>query len=112
VPITVEIEEHPGAVVLMVSGEVDIRSAPELRDRLAAVLAGGADRVVLDLLGVPFLDSTGLSVMVAAHKRLVQRGGKELGVVATAAPVLRVLTVTGLARVFSVHATLDAALAS
>lgn len=108
--ITVDVEQLPGAAVLTVRGEVDIRSAPELRARLAEVLDDGADRVVLDLLGVPFLDSTGLSVMVAAHKRLTPRGNA-LGVVCTAAPVLRVLTVTGLARVFSVHSTLDAALA-
>lgn len=109
--ITVELEQHNGAAVLVVTGEIDIRTAPDLRDRLSEVLDGGGGRVVLDLLGVPFLDSTALSVMVWAHKRLA-RSGSPLVVVCTAAPVLRVLTVTGLARVFSVHDTLDAALAS
>jgi anti-sigma B factor antagonist len=100
-----------GVVVVVVHGEVDIRTAPDLRDCLAEVLDGGARRVVLDLSGVDFLDSTALSVMVGAHKRLSKKGDP-LTVVAATEPVQRVLSVTGLSRVFEVHGSRDDAMHS
>lgn len=95
-------QEGDGVVVVVVRGEVDIRTAPELRDCLSQVVEGGAQQVVLDLSDVDFLDSTALSVMVGAHKRLSKAGSALLVVAATEA-VQRVLAVTGLGRVFSVH---------
>lgn len=100
-----------GVVVVIVHGEVDIRTAPELRDCLAQLLDDGTRRVVLDLGDVDFLDSTALSVMVGVHKRLSKRG-TSLSVVATTEPVQRVLSVTGLERVFAVHGSQDDALTS
>lgn len=105
--IAIEVEQRDGWDVVRVAGEIDIRTAPELRDLLAGVLDRGADRVVLDLEGVEFLDSTALSVMVGAHKRLVRKG-TGLVLVCTREPILRVLNVTGLSRVFRVHDSLDA----
>jgi anti-sigma B factor antagonist len=105
--IAIDVEQHEGWEVVKVGGEIDIRTAPELRDALAGVLDKGADKVVVDLEGVEFLDSTALSVMVGAHKRLV-RNGSGLVLVCTREPILRVLTVTGLSRVFTVHDRLDA----
>jgi anti-sigma B factor antagonist len=107
VTISIDVEQHEGWEVVRVSGEIDIRTAPELRDSLAGVLDAGADKVVVDLEGVEFLDSTALSVMVGAHKRLVRKGSG-LVLVCTREPILRVLTVTGLSRVFTVHDRLDA----
>ena len=107
--IAIDVETHEGWDVVRVSGEIDIRTAPELRDVLAGVLDTGAERVVVDLEGVEFLDSTALSVMVGAHKRLVRKGSG-LVLVCTRDPILRVLTVTGLSRVFIVHDRLDAVL--
>ena len=105
--IAIDVEQHDGWEVVRVSGEIDIRTAPELRDVLAGVLDKGAEKVVVDLEGVEFLDSTALSVMVGAHKRLVRKGSR-LVLVCTREPILRVLTVTGLSRVFTVHDRLDA----
>lgn len=110
--LTIETEQpSDGVVVVVVHGEVDIRTAPELRDCLADVLDADTARVVLDLTGVGFVDSTALSVMVGVHKRLVS-SGNGLAVVAGNAAVQRVLAVTGLARVFSVHGSRADALAS
>jgi anti-sigma B factor antagonist len=95
-------QPNDGLVVVVVHGEVDIRTAPELRDCLGQVIDGGAGRVVLDLTDVEFLDSTALSVMVGAHKRLTKKGAP-LSIVAGSEAVRRVLTVTGLTRVFAVH---------
>jgi anti-sigma B factor antagonist len=105
--IAIDVEQREGWEVVRVSGEIDIRTAPELRDVLAGVLDTGGAKVVVDLEGVEFLDSTALSVMVGAHKRLVRKGSG-LVLVCTREPILRVLTVTGLSRVFTVHDALDA----
>ncbi len=99
-------QRDDGVVVVVVHGEVDIRTAPELRDCLAQALDGDVKRLVLDLSDVEFLDSTALSVMVGAHKRL-SKTGEPLTVVASTEPVRRVLSVTGLARVFAVHDSRD-----
>lgn len=104
-------QRDDGVVVVVVHGEVDIRTAPELRECLASVLDGRVQRLVLDLSDVDFLDSTALSVMVGAHKRLA-RTGEPLAVIASTEAVRRVLTVTGLARVFAVHESRDAVLPS
>lgn len=100
-----------GLVVVVVHGEVDIRTAPELRDCLGQIIDDGASRVVLDLSDVEFVDSTALSVMVGAHKRLAKQGSP-LSVVAGGDAVRRVLSVTGLARVFTVHDSRADALAT
>lgn len=101
-PLTITVETADGRAVLEVRGEIDIRSAPELRAELESALDGGAVAVELDLRAVTFLDSTALSVMVGAHKRLARAGGA-LEVVVGASAVRRILEVTGLNRVFRVR---------
>ena len=86
-------------------------TAPTLRECLFSLSEQGNPRAVVDLEGVDFLDSTALGVLVGAHKRFVQAGGG-LVLVCTMARILRVLEVTGLARVFAVHESVDAALAA
>src|SRR3954467_4723082 len=100
--ISIDVEDRQGWAIVTVKGEIDIRTAPELRDVLAGLLDKGAERLVVDLEGVEFLDSTALSVMVGAHKRLVRKG-EGLDLVCTREPILRVLNVTGLSRVFRIH---------
>jgi anti-sigma B factor antagonist len=109
--IVVETEEREGWKVVHVAGEIDLRTAPELRERLATLLDEGADRLVVDLEQVHFIDSTALSVMVGAHKRLVRQGAV-LHLATTGVQVGRVLAITGLSRVFAVHDTVDEALGS
>jgi anti-sigma B factor antagonist len=104
--ISIESQERDGWDVLAVTGEVDIRTAPQLRERISQLLTAGARRLVLDLEGVDFVDSTALSVMVGAHKQLAKQGGG-LVLVCTREPVLRVLAVTGLSKVFEVHDSLQ-----
>ena len=62
-------------VVLVLAGDVDIHTAPQVRDRLAALQAEGAKSVVVDLSGVGFLDSSALGALVAAHRELEAEGG-------------------------------------
>ncbi|MDX8037198.1 STAS domain-containing protein [Lentzea sp. BCCO 10_0856] len=97
-----------GVSVLAVSGEVDMVSAPTLRDALVNGLADGGTFVV-DMTGVTFLGSAGLAVLVEAA-RLAPQHEAALKVVAKARAVTRPLEATGLGEVFSIHESVDAAL--
>lgn len=92
-------------------GEVDIYTAPRLKERLVELLDAGVKAVVVDLAEVTFIDSTALGVLIGGVRRLHEVDGRMALVVATR-PVERVLTLTGLDRVFSIHATRDAAVAA
>jgi len=90
------VEEHHqgGAYVLRVTGELDLRTSPELEDRLARAFDGGAELVILDLRGIEFMDSTGLRVLLSAHQR-AHESGRRFALVRGADQVERVLTLTG-----------------
>ena len=66
----------------------------------------GHYRLVVDLEGVEFMDSTGLGVLVSCLKRAKEHGG-DLSLVCTSPQILRVLSITGLDKVFEVRASLD-----
>ena len=98
------VERRDGWVIVAITGEIDFHSSTQLRDDIAdAVDLDDDARLLLDPSGVTFIDSTALSVMVSAHKRL-RRHGHALAVVAGAS-VQRILAITGLDRVFDVHDT-------
>jgi len=61
--------------VLRIAGEVDVYSAPQLRERVIQLLADGIPHIIADLRGVDFLDSTGLGALVGSLKRLREQGG-------------------------------------
>lgn len=82
------------AVALVVEGELDIATAPELGRRLLAAEASAA-RVVVDLRAVGFMDSTGLSALLASRERHRERGASGPGLVVDAGHVRRVLELTG-----------------
>lgn len=92
---TVAVEELDGWALVRVTGEVDVATAPRLRERLIGVISDGQPRVVLDLDGVDFLDSTGLGVIVSALKRTRSHGG-DLRVVSTRPSVRQLFALTGL----------------
>jgi anti-sigma B factor antagonist len=95
-------------VVLRVAGEIDIQTSPLLDDHLQRVLAEGASSITIDLDGVTFLDSTGLSVLITGLKRC-QTGGGDLRVVSPRPNVRRVFEITGLIEVFQIDARLGEA---
>jgi anti-sigma B factor antagonist len=90
-----------GVPVISVIGEIDVATAPQLRECLHAVIAQGQTTVVLDLLAVTFLDSTALGVLVGALKRCRELGG-ELHVVVTDARIRKIFEITGLNKVFPI----------
>src|SRR5437764_14287416 len=99
-----------GHKVLEVGGEIDVYTAPQLREHLIALVEGGDRQVVVDLGRVELLDSTGLGVLVGALKR--QRGvDGQLSVVCAQARLLTIVRMTGLDRVFTLYGTVVAATA-
>src|SRR5205807_3630319 len=91
--ITVDDRQRPA--VLSVDGDLDLNTAPELLQALTRLVDGGERAVVVDLAGLEFCDSSGLSVLVRVRNRLAGLGGS----MALAAPspiVRRVLEVSGL----------------
>ena len=85
-------ESDEGAAVV-VRGEVDMATAPQLRDALVALVDGGATRITLDCRGLEFLDSSGIGVLIAVRKRLGDDGSLTLE--APPAHVRKVLELTG-----------------
>ncbi len=104
------ISRNDGSVVVSLAGELDLYNAHEVREALLACCAEGPTRLVVDLSGVKFIDSTALGVLIEARTKLENRRGFLL-----AAPGLetkRALEISGLDRHFTVHDSLDAALAA
>lgn len=100
-------DTHEGPrTILAVSGEVDLATAPTLRQRVVQAIDDGARQVVVDLSEVGFMDSTGLGVLIGGLKRLRQLDGN-LIVVNPSDPVHKILEVTGLLDVLGVVESLD-----
>jgi anti-sigma B factor antagonist len=102
-PLTIDERRVDGHFVLEVAGEVDLSSVGELRDALARAAETQAARVVLDLSGVGFMDSTGLTALVLAHRAL-DVPERRFAVICPEGPVRRLLELAGLDRIVSVHA--------
>ena len=110
--LTVRTDERPGALVVVVAGEVDMLTSPQLRMAIDEALVKLGDRaLVVDLSGVTFFGSAGLQVLAVAAIR-IRRAGEEaaLRVVATHV-ALRPIQITGLDSVVRLYDTTDAALA-
>jgi anti-sigma B factor antagonist len=104
------LEVVSGVPVVTAPEEIDITNAPELRSALLEAAAHGHGTLVADMTRTQFCDSSGLHTLLAAHKRAQAEGG-ELLLVISAAPVLRVLAITGIDRIIPNFTTLDEALA-
>src|SRR5215469_13726085 len=103
-------ESRSPFTVLSVKGEVDVYSAPRLREKLVELVSDGHRKIVADLEGVDFLDSTGLGVLVGGLKRLRSHDG-DLSIVCTQPRILKVFEITGLTKVFAIHESIEAAVA-
>lgn len=103
-----EVSERAGSVVLAIRGEIDVYTAPRLRERLIELVKEGHRQVVVDLDQVDFLDSTGLGVLVGGLKRLRTNDG-DLVIVCNQPRILKVFEITGLDKVFGLHPSVDAA---
>jgi anti-sigma B factor antagonist len=105
-----EVVDIAGWTVVSVFGEVDVATAPELKERLTGLVNEGRVKLVLDLSGVDFLDSTGLGMIVSALKRARTHGG-DLSIVCTESRITRLFEITGLDKALTVLPSVDAAVA-
>jgi len=99
----------PSTHVIEVSGQIDLYAAPEFKHRTHDVIDKGAKKVIVDLSGVEFMDSTGLGVLVGALKRLRSTQGV-LALVVTDYDIERMLELTGLDGILNVYRSRDEAL--
>ncbi len=97
--------------VIELGGEVDLYTAPEFKERMVELIESGKKRIVVDLSQATFIDSTTLGVLVGGVKRLRPAGGA-LALVCTDQNITKIFEITGLDRVFSIHASRDEALGS
>jgi anti-sigma B factor antagonist len=89
-----------------VGGEVDLFTAPKLKEGLIDALDNGTKKLMIDLEQVEFMDSSGIGVLIGTLRRVNERDGS-LALVCSKGPVLRVLEVTGLNKVFDIFDSAD-----
>jgi anti-sigma B factor antagonist len=97
--IDIATERTGSACVLTVAGEVDVYTAPRLKEQLVAALDDGCLNVVVVLDDVAFIDSSGLGVLVSALRRVKENDGT-LRLVCTRDSILKIFRITGLDKVF------------
>ena len=109
--LTLATREVDGRTIVAVGGEIDVYTAPKLRDKITELVAAGVFHIVIDMERVEFLDSTGLGVLVGGLKKVRAQGGS-LQLVCHQDRLLKIFRITGLAKVFAIHESFDAALAA
>lgn len=106
----IERSEAPDHMKLTATGEIDLASVGLLEAEINASLDSGVDLLVIDLMGVTFLDSTGLRSLLATHTKLEETGGR-LALVVTGGPVMRLFDVSGIESALNIYPSVDAATA-
>ena len=105
-----DVSQRDGWTVLAVFGEIDVASAPRLREQLITLVNDQKHRIVVDLGGVDFIDSTGLGVLIGARKRVRAHDG-DVVLVCTEPRIVKVFEITGLDQLFAIRASVDEAVA-
>jgi anti-sigma B factor antagonist len=98
-----------GIEIVEVEGEIDVYTAPRLRELLIELVNTGFYQLVVNMERVEFLDSTGLGVLVGGLKRVRAHDGS-LDLVCTQERILKIFRITGLTKVFGIHDTVDEAI--
>ena len=107
--IDIERSRRGGATVLRPEGRLNMVAAGDVRRAIAEVVAEGAPRLVVDLGGTTFMDSSGLGALVAGLKTARPAGG-DLRIAGATDQALLVLRLTNLDRVLKPHGTVEDAL--
>jgi len=101
-----EVRRHRGWTVVDVTGDLDMASAPALRQLILQLVSNGARLVAVDLTAADFVDSTGLGMLVAALKRVRTHDG-ELVVICPEPRLRRIFELTDLVSVFGLRDSVD-----
>jgi anti-sigma B factor antagonist len=108
VDLTIVTRDDDGTTIVAVEGEIDVYTAPKLRDKITELVGDGVYHLVIDMEGVEFLDSTGLGVLVGGLKKVRAHNGS-LQLICTQERLLKIFRITGLAKVFTIHGSAEAA---
>jgi anti-sigma B factor antagonist len=107
IELEIQTRREDGWTILVVGGELDLYTAPRLRDQVLGTVDDGVDRIAIDLSGVGFIDSTGLGILVACLKRVRERDGRLVLIAPEASPLRRLLSLTGLQQVLPTYSALS-----
>lgn len=91
-----------GTQALDLEGEVDVYTAPKLRQEIMDQVDSGVKNLLVNLTKVEYLDSTGLGILIGGVKRLKEQGGS-LKLVGPSARITRIFEITGLNKIFDVY---------
>ncbi len=94
--------DNDGTLVFKLRGSLDLATAPTVRAALSEATEKGGNNLIVDLTQLEFLDSTGLGVLIGAHRRAAEHGGT-FRLIVTEGPISRLLNITGLIAVFAVY---------
>jgi anti-sigma B factor antagonist len=108
--IDIDISDQNGYKVVRPSGDLDVYTVGSLRDAIGAMIEGEAAKVVVDLDGVPFMDSSGLGALMGGVRRLREAGG-DLAIACTKEQHLKLFTITGFGEGVSIAPTVEEAAA-
>ena len=108
--LSLDTRHEGGHTIIEVGGEIDVYTAPKLRDRISELVADGNYHLIVDLEKVDFLDSTGLGVLVGGLKKLRTFDGS-MQLICTQDRLLKIFRITQLAKVFAIYDSQAAALA-
>jgi anti-sigma B factor antagonist len=111
VDLSLETRQENDRTVVEVGGEIDVYTAPKLRECISGLVDAGQRQIIVDLEQVEFMDSTGLGVLVGALKRVRTVDGN-LDLVCTQERLLKIFRITGLSKVFPIHDSQSTALAA
>jgi anti-sigma B factor antagonist len=110
VDLSLETRQEDGNTIIEVGGEIDVYTAPKLRDKITELVGNGNYNLVIDMEKVDFLDSTGLGVLVGGLKKVRAHDGS-MHLICNQERLLKIFRITGLAKVFVIHGSQADALA-
>lgn len=88
--------------VIALAGEVDVYTSPKVKQEIVNLLNAGTNKMIVDLTGVEYLDSTGLGVLIGGLKRARERDG-DLKLICDNVRILRIFEITGLTKIFDIY---------
>ena len=109
VDLSLQTREVESRTIVAVGGEIDVYTAPKLRDKITELVGEGHHHLVIDMERVDFLDSTGLGVLVGGLKKVRAHDGS-MTLICSQDRLLKIFRITGLAKVFTIHDTEASAL--
>ncbi|MFL6060812.1 MAG: STAS domain-containing protein [Marmoricola sp.] len=109
--LSLETRQVGDRTVVAIGGEIDVYTAPKLRDKITELVGAGNHDLIIDMERVDFIDSTGLGVLVGSLKKVRAQDGS-MALICSQDRLLKIFRITGLDKVFTIHASEQAALSA